>query len=136
PFNLISEKQFNDLFPQRNKFYTYEAFIKAIRELSLIKVKITRRAVSVYQFIRTDKSTGKSTMIRQDPDWNEPWAKTKPDSTYTIDYGNFCTESDMQTNKKELAAFFANIGHETRLGTNGAYTDGLMEIHEANTSLD
>jgi predicted chitinase len=135
-FNLITEKQFNDLFPQRDPFYTYASFIKAIKDLAQIKVKITRRAVSVYQFIRTDKATGKSTVIRQDVDWNEAWAKVKPDSTYTIDYGAFCTESDLLTNKKELAAFFANVAHETRHGMNGTYTDGLMLRHEDNTSLD
>lgn len=136
PFNLITEKQFNDLFPQRDPFYTYASFIKAIKDLAQIKVKITRRAVSVYQFIRTDKTTGKSIIVRQDVDWNEAWAKVKPDSTYTIDYGAFCTESDILTNKKELAAFFANVAHETRHGMNGTYTDGLMLRHEDNTSLD
>ncbi len=134
-FNLITEKQFNDLFPQRAQFYTYQAFIKAIKELGLIKVKISRRAVSVYQFIRTDKGTGKATIVRQDADWNEAWAKVKPDSTYTIDYGNFCTEGDVATNKKELAAFFAQVAHETRHGMNGTYTDGLMLTHESDTSL-
>jgi predicted chitinase len=135
-FNLVTKKQFNELFPQRDPFYTYASFIKAIKDLAQIKVKITRRAVSVYQFIRTDKATGKSTVVRQDVDWNEAWAKVKPDSTYTIDYGAFCTESDLLTNKKELAAFFANVAHETRHGMNGTYTDGLMLRHEDNTSLD
>ncbi len=134
-FNLITEKQFNDLFPQRDKFYTYNSFMQAIKELGLIKVKISRRAASVYQFIRTDKSTGKSTTVRQDADWNEAWAKVKSDSIYTIDYGNFCTESDILTNKKELAAFFAHIAHETRHGEDGTYTDGLMFTHESNTAL-
>jgi len=133
--SFLSEKQFNDLFPQRDKFYTYSAFIKAINQLGRIKVKVTKRAVSVYQLIRTDKSTGKSLTVRQDEDWNEEWAKKKPDSSYTIDYGSFCSEKDIQTNKKELAAFFANIAHETRHGQNGKYDDGLMYIHESNTSL-
>jgi hypothetical protein len=132
---FISEKQFNDLFPLRDKFYTYAAFIKAVDELGNIKIKVTRRSVSVYQFIRTDKTTGKATTIRQDSDWNEPWAKQKPDSTYTIDYGAFCAEKDAATNKKELAAFFANVAHETRHGENGKYNDGLMYTHEVNTSL-
>lgn len=132
---FISEKQFNDLFPLRDKFYTYAAFIKAVDELGNIKVKVTRRSLSVYQLIRTDKTTGKATTIRQDPDWNEPWAKQKPDSTYTIDYGAFCAEKDAATNKKELAAFFANVAHETRHGENGKYNDGLMYTHEVNTSL-
>lgn len=135
-FNLITQKQFNELFPQRDKFYTYAAFIKAIKELGQIKMKITRRAVSVYQFVRTNKSTGKTATIRQDVDWNEAWAKVKPDSTYTIDYGAFCNERDELTNKKELAAFFANVAHETRHGVNGSYTDGLMLIHESDTTLN
>jgi basic endochitinase B len=133
--DILSEKQFNDLFPQRDKFYSYAAFIKAVKELGLIRVKVVRRGTSVYQFTRTDKSTEKSTIIRQDGDWNEDWAKKKPDSSYVIDYGNFCAEKDIQTNKKELAAFFAQIAHETRHGENGKYNDGLMFIHEGNTSL-
>jgi basic endochitinase B len=133
--SFLSEAQFNSLFPMHDKFYSYASFIKAINQLGSVKVKITRRAASVYQFIRTDKTTGKSTVVRQDGDWNEAWAKAKPDSTYTIDYGTFCTERDMQTNKKELAAFFAQISHETRHGQDGQYNDGLMFTHELNTSL-
>ncbi len=132
---IITEQQFNELFPMRNKFYTYQAFIKAAREMSLIRMRIARRSVSVYQFTRTDKSTGKSTVIRQDEDWNEDWAKKKPDSVYVIDYGNFCSEMDPRTNKKELAAFFAQIAHETRHGQDRQYNDGLMFTHELDTSL-
>ncbi|MES2810189.1 MAG: chitinase [Bacteroidota bacterium] len=133
-FNLITEKQFNDLFPERNKFYTYAAFMQAVNELGAIKVNITRRSTYIYQFMRTDKRTNKTTMVRQDPDWNEQWATEKPDTTYTIDYGAFCTEADAQTNKRELAAFFANIAHETRHGRNGTYTDGLMLTREGDTT--
>jgi predicted chitinase len=133
-FNLITEKQFNAFFPQRNAFYTYAAFMKAIKELSNIQVKVNRRSVSVYQYIRTDKSSGKSTVVRQDPDYNAEWNRKKPDSVFTVDYGKFCTEKDDQTNKKELAAFLANIAHETRNGEIGKYDDGLMFIHEIDTS--
>ncbi|MFD2145897.1 chitinase [Mucilaginibacter antarcticus] len=133
-FNLITEKQFNELFPERNPFYTYAAFIKSVKELSAIKVKVTRRSTYIYQFMRTDKRTNKTTMVRQDPDWNETWATEKPDTTYTIDYGAFCTEADAETNKRELAAFFANIAHETRHGRNGTYTDGLMLTKEGDTT--
>jgi basic endochitinase B len=133
--SLITEKQFNDLFPQRDKFYTYQAFIKAINELGQIKIKVIRRATSVYQITRTDKTTGKSTVVRQDVDWNEDWAKKmRPDSAYEVDYGKFCSEKDALTNKKELAAFFANIAHETRGGADDTFTDGLMYIREKNTS--
>ena len=133
--SIISKKTFNEIFPMRDSFYTYSAFIKAAAELSFIQIKVVRRAVSVYQITRTDTRTGKATVVRQDPDWNEDWAKKNPDSTYTIDYGNFCTEKDVATNKKELAAFFAQIAHETRKGENGKYNDGLMAIHEIDTTL-
>ncbi|HVV55809.1 MAG TPA: chitinase [Mucilaginibacter sp.] len=133
--DFLSEKQFNDLFPMRNKFYTYSAFIKAVNELGRIKIRVTRRATSVYQIVRIDKRSGSATIVRQDEDWNEDWAKKKGDSTYTVDYGNFCTEKELATDKKELAAFFANIAHETRHGEDGKYNDGLMFIHENNTSL-
>lgn len=132
---FITEQQFNDMFPLRDKFYTYAAFIKAADELGNISVKVSKRATSVYQLIRTDKSTGKSATVRQDVDWNENWAKQKPDSTYTINYGSFCSEKDATTNKRELAAFFAHLAHETRHGENGKYNDGLMYTHEINTSL-
>jgi predicted chitinase len=132
---LLTEQQFNTLFPQRDKFYTYKAFITAVNDLAQIKLKVIRRATSVYQFTRTDKRTGKATVVRQDADWNEEWAKAKPDSVYNIDFGNFCSEKDAAGNKRELAAFFAQTGHETRHGVNESYTDGLMLIHEADTSL-
>jgi len=133
--NFLREKEFNDLFPMRDKFYTYSAFVKAVQEMGHINVKVVRRAVSVYQLTRTDRSTGKSVIVRQDEDWNEDWAKKRPDSSYVIDYGNFCSEQGLLTAKKELAAFFAHIAHETRHGEDGKYNDGLMYIHENNTSL-
>jgi basic endochitinase B len=132
--SFLSEQQFNQLFPMHSKFYSYKAFIEAIERLGKIKIKVTRRAVSVYQLVRTDKATGKTAIVRQDEDWNEDWAKAKPDSVYYVDYGNFCSSTDIQTDKKELAAFFAQIAHETRHGQDGAYNDGLMLLHEIDTT--
>ena len=132
---VITEQQYNSLFPQHNAFYSYSAFVKAARQLGRIQMRIARRASSVYQFTRTDRATGKSAVIRQDADWNEPWAKQKPDSVYTIDFNLFCAEGSTASRKKELAAFLAHIAHETRNGENGKYNDGLMLLHENNTSL-
>ena len=67
--SFLSERQFNDFFPQHDKFYSYQAFIKAIQQMSNIKIKVVKRAVSVYQITRTDKKTGKSAVVRQDEDW-------------------------------------------------------------------
>ena len=132
---FFTEKDFNEFFPMRDKFYTYAAFVKALKEMSLIKVKVEKRSVSIYKITRTDKVTGKAKVVRQDDEWDESWAKAKPYSMVDIDYGKFCTEKDIATNKKELAAFFAHIAHETRHGENGKYNDGLMFTHELNTSL-
>ena len=51
--SYLSEKQFNELFPLRDKFYSYSAFIKAIRQIGHIRIKVAKRAVSVYQITRT-----------------------------------------------------------------------------------
>jgi predicted chitinase len=133
--SYFSEKDFNDFFPMRDKFYTYKAFIQAINELGQISIKVEKHDVSIYKLTRTDARTGKSTVVRQDEDWNEDWAQKKPYSTYNVVYANFCAEKDITTNKKELAAFFAQIAHETRHGENGKYNDGLMYTHELNTTL-
>jgi hypothetical protein len=104
-------------------------------ELSKIKVKVSRRSVSIYQYIRTDKMLGRAVVVRQDDDWNEAWAKVKPESVFAVDYESFCTEKDIRTNKKELAAFFAHLAYETRSGfDDNEYKDGLMLIHERDTS--
>ncbi|RYE18515.1 MAG: hypothetical protein EOP51_21810 [Sphingobacteriales bacterium] len=132
---ILSEKQYNELFPLRDKFYSYAAFTQAAKELGNIKIKITKRAYEALRIMRINKTTGKATLVRQDAGWKEDWARSKPESVYYIDFGNFCTEKDLLTNKKELAAFFAHIAHETRLGENRQYNDGLMLRHEANTSL-
>jgi hypothetical protein len=131
----FTEKQFDAFFPMRDKFYTYAAFSQAVKELGQINIKVEKRDISVYKITRINKLTGKATVVRLDPDWNEDWVKKKPYTTYTIDYGKFCAEKDPITNKKELAAFFAHAAHETRHGQNGQYNDGLMYLHEINTSL-
>ncbi|MCC8407302.1 chitinase [Mucilaginibacter sp. UR6-1] len=132
---LLTEQQFNALFPNRDRFYTYKAFMQAIDEMAAIKIKITRRAYQALQMARTDKKTGKTTVTRQDEGFNEDWARSKPDSVYYIDYGLFCNEKDAAINKREVAAFFAHIAHETRHGINGKYNDGLMLKTEADTTL-
>nr|WP_199156996.1 chitinase [Pedobacter sp. ASV2] len=122
---IISEKEYNLCFPTRDKFYSYNAFQSAINEMALIKVKIEKRGDWIYKISRTDKKTGKTTIVRQDKDWDENWAKVKPYQVIEIDYADFCTS------KKELAAVFAHIAHETRNGMNNKFNDGLMLIQEA-----
>ncbi|TCD11138.1 hypothetical protein EZ449_06485 [Pedobacter frigidisoli] len=131
---IISEKDFNNCFPLRNKFYTYTAFTKAFSEISFIKIKVEKRGDWIYKITRTDKRANKTTLVRQDKDWNEVWAKAKPYSSIDVDYGDFCTNKESNINKKELAAFFAHIAHETRNGINNQFNDGLMLINEIDTN--
>ncbi len=132
----FSEKEFNSFFPQRNKIYSYVSFAKAVSAMSFIKIKIEKRGEWIYKITRTDKRTNKGTVIRQDKDWNETWAKAKPYNTLTIDYADFCASKEININKKELAALFAHIAHETRNGINNKYNDGLMLNHELDTNAN
>lgn len=134
--SYFSEKEFNGFFPQRNKFYSYASFRKAILAMSFIKIKIEKRGDWIYKITRTDKRNNKETVIRQDKDWNETWAKAKPYSILNIDYADFGASKDNNVNKKELAALFAHIAHETRNGINNKYNDGLMLSHEMDTNAN
>lgn len=127
---VISEKDFNSCFPIRNRFYTYSAFSKAVLEMSFIKIKIEKRGDWIYKITRTDKRTNKAITVRQDKDWDEAWAKAKPYTILNVDYGSFCADKNPTINKKELAALFAHMAHETRNGTNNKFNDGLMLIAE------
>ncbi len=130
---FFTSKTYNDLFPLRNKFYTYTAFLQAIKELSAIKILVEKRDVWMYKITRTDLKTNKSTVVRQDADWDQPWAQQKIYTSFTVDFRSFCSEKNPETNKKELAAFLAQIAHETRNGVDGKYNDGLMFLQELNT---
>ncbi|MBB6501322.1 chitinase [Pedobacter cryoconitis] len=130
---LIPQAQFNKLFPLRDKFFTYPSFLKAVQNLAQVKVRIEKRGPFIYKITRSDKRTGKETVVRQDKDWNESWAQQKEYSSVTIDYGLFCNNQDLKTNQKELAAFFAQVAHETRNGRDGQFNDGLMLKRELDT---
>jgi hypothetical protein len=129
----FTEKDFKQFFPQHNPFYTYKSFIKAIDDLGLIKIRVERRGGYLYKLTRTDKKTGRSVVVRKDEGWDEEPGKSG--DTFSISYADFCSEKDAVTNKRELAAFFAQIAHETRNGEDGKYNDGLMYIHEIDTTL-
>ncbi|HEY0175673.1 MAG TPA: chitinase [Pedobacter sp.] len=131
--SFFSEKDFNRFFPKHDQFYTYAAFQKAIKEMSALHVEIEKRGEWIYKITRTDDLTGKSEVVRQDPDWDQDWAKKQPYTETDLDYGSFCAAKDMVLNKNEAAAFFAHTAHETRNGEDGQFDDGLMLKQELNT---
>ncbi len=135
PFSsLLSSTAYNKLFPLRDKFYSYTALVKAVQNLAQVKVKIEKRGPFIYKITRSDKRTGKQTVVRLDKDWNEAWAQQKEYSSVMIDYGLFCNNLTLKNNQKELSAFFAQVAHETRNGQDGHFKDGLMLKKELDSS--
>ncbi|WP_082422604.1 glycoside hydrolase family 19 protein [Aquimarina longa] len=131
--DLINKELWNTLFPYRfgskdigngvwvldpkDDFYTYESFIEAINRMSKIKVIFDRRCgTNAYKVTRVDKTTGVSKVIRTDVDFDAPRHAEKEIITEEVDYGMFLEEGDLDTRKREITAFFANISHETTGG--------------------
>ncbi|WP_435263540.1 glycoside hydrolase family 19 protein [Tenacibaculum sp. nBUS_03] len=130
---LLSKELWNKLFPYRfgskdigdgewvldpkDDFYTYSSFIEAIDRMSKIKVIFDRRCgTNAYKITRIDKTTGEAKLIRIDVDYNAPRNSDLEVVSEEVDYGAFLEEGDTETRKRELAAFFANISHETTGG--------------------
>jgi hypothetical protein len=132
----ITERDFNNLFPLRNGFYTYAAFRQAAQELSKWEIQVEMKGPFLFRITRKDVQSGTASVVREDPGWNEAWAKEKPLQTFVVRFDEFGENANTVTEKKELAAFFAQIAHETRNGNNGAFNDGLMLLAEQNASSD
>lgn len=137
---LLSEAQYQALFPNRfgfgktgeasdghEDFYSYASFIKAIDKLSTIRVKILMRAGTDYaqKLIWTDTAQGITRTMVTHADYNAEWnLDVTEDTIGTIRYADFCAEGTVETRKRELAAFFANVAHETGGGWEGAPNGG------------
>lgn len=138
---LITAQQFLELFPYRygadknnnwiidpaEDFFSYDALVKAIGQIADIKVVIERKGF-FQKITRTQKSTNQVKVIREDADFNASW-NTVPVIKEEIDYKNFVNHGSLEMRKKELAAFLANISHETTGGwataPGGAFSWGL-----------
>ncbi|RZM27191.1 MAG: hypothetical protein EOO88_14295, partial [Pedobacter sp.] len=118
----LNAAQYQRLFPQHNSFYSYNAFIKAAAEMSNITVHIEMRDVYLFRITRIDAAKKQTEVVREDPEWKEPWAKAKTYRAFTIRFADFCNSKNPALNKREMAAFFAQAAHETRNGRDGSYT--------------
>ncbi|MDB5051447.1 MAG: type sorting protein [Fibrobacteres bacterium] len=137
---LLTEAQYQSLFPNRygfgktgeasdghEDFYSYASFIKAIDKLSTTRVKILMRAGTDYaqKLIWTDTAFGTTRTMITHADYNAEWnLDVKEDTIGTIRYADFCAEGTLEIRKRELAAFFANVAHETGGGWEGAPNGG------------
>ena len=144
---LIPESSYNELFPYRfgspqwkaapstknyypnadelPDYYSYQNLKKAVSTLSntIIKVEWYEGAEWCYRLIRFDKTTKEQKLIYSDAYFEEEWLQTKIKHIAVCDYGSFLAEGDLNTRKRELAGFLANISHET----GGGSVDGLTD---------
>ncbi len=145
---LVTEAKYNTLFPNRYglgkaapisdgkyDFYTYASLLKAIDQMANVVIKIVQRDSVDYcqKVIWQDKTTGVTRTMITGADYNASWnIGVKEDTVAIVDYAKFCSEGTLTIRQRELAAFFANISHETTgMGEDDATkTWGLYWIEE------
>lgn len=150
PAGILTKAQYNSFFPYRNgvkdvngswvldtkdDFYTYESFLQAVSNLANIKTESKRRCgTNAMVLTRIDKTTGTRLEVRHDPDFDTDFNKNKEIKIETVDYANFLNVGSPEMIKRELAAFFANISHETTGGwptaPGGQHAWGLHFVYE------
>ncbi len=148
--NLLTSVQWNSLFPKRagtygvhpqgynEDFFSYANFDQAVTEMSDYLVQI-RKKPGVWGELTTitKKSTNATYNYSQVDTW---WySNTTPEVLITVDFADFLNHTTTINNKRELAAFLANISKETTGGwqlpvgggTSGDYAQwGLYFVHE------
>lgn len=96
-------------------YYSYSNLIAAVTDVANIKYKLEYREGATWnnRVFRLDKTTKTETLIYQNADFNASWNLTVPIISKTVDFGSFIKEGSAENRKRELAAFLANIAHET-----------------------
>jgi len=123
------------IFPHKNVLYSYSNFIAAVDELSDFEVTYESSGTNTKVTVKI-KSTGatRTPFIITTSNWSGP--------AVTVDFEDFCNTGNNQSDKRELAAFFANISQETTggwqevgSGQYGAYENwGLSAVQEVGQS--
>lgn len=148
--SLITQTQWNSLFPKRAgtfgvhpqgytvDFYSYTNLKQALSDMADYKVTI-RKKIGVWGELTT------VTRISTNTTYNysdvEAWwhTNTTPETVINVDFKDFVNRISKQNNKRELAAFLANISKETTGGwqtpvgggSTGDYAQwGLYFVHE------
>lgn len=146
----LSENSYEELFPRRfgspgwyatnpspmpgfvnEDYYSYHSLKEAINEVANLKIKVDYREGVTYTSRTTvlNKTTKVATLVSVGPDFNASWNLSKPISSKIVDFGTFLAEGSENDKKREIAAFLANIAHETSGGwataPGGMYAWGL-----------
>ncbi|MBQ6569197.1 MAG: Ig-like domain-containing protein [Clostridia bacterium] len=122
-----------DLAARQTKtdYYSYDNLISAVEWLanSMIMIQNVEDADYCTRITCFDKTTKQEIVLSQDGDWIAEWNITKPRVTKIVDLGAFLADGTLSERKRELAAFLANISHET----GGGWLEG--QIDELYTGL-
>lgn len=132
---LLSEEDFEALFPYRlgsaawfnvakgkeyykadqTDYFSYDNLIRAVAEVSNLKIKIRTRqgAPSAQEIYRLDKDARVETLVVRSADFHSAENLNQAIETVIIDGGTFLKEGFKKDRKRELAAFLANLSHET-----------------------
>lgn len=132
---LLSEEDFEALFPYRlgsaawfnvakgkeyykadqTDYFSYDNLIHAVAEVSNLKIKIRTRqgAPSAQEIYRLDKDARVETLVVRSADFHSAENLNQAIETVIIDGGTFLKEGFEKDRKRELAAFLANLSHET-----------------------
>jgi hypothetical protein len=131
----LSQTSFEELFPRRYgssgwlatnpwwvspgetvaEYYSYENLKNAIKHISDLKYKLEIRTGVAYapKVSVLNKVTKTESIISVADDFNASWNLNKPIETKIVDFGSFLAEGSENDKKREIAAFLANIAHET-----------------------
>jgi hypothetical protein len=148
--NLLSTAQWDSLFPRRagtygvhpqgytTDFYSYENLSQAVNEMSNYVVEIKRKAGVYGELITVTNISDGNSYIYSDVDVS--WYLSEvPILIHNVYFADFINTNSDQRNKRELAAFLANISKETTGGwqmpigggSEGDYANwGLYFVHE------
>jgi len=138
--DLISKEEWEIYFPYRNgydintqirtgDFFTYEKFKEALENISKYELLIERRCnTNQVEITHINTETGETKVVSVSTRFNAPVNVVKPLVKERVIYKNFLSEGTLTTRKRELAAFLANISHETTGGPeeNNTYEWGLF----------
>jgi hypothetical protein len=148
--NLLSTSQWDSLFPRRagtygvhpqgytTDFYSFENLNQAVNEMSNYVVEIKRKAGVYGELITITNTLDNISYNYSDVDVS--WYLSEvPITINNVYFADFLNTNSAQNNKRELAAFLANISKETTGGwqmpigggSEGDYANwGLYFVHE------
>mgnify|MGYP002621129711 CR=1 FL=1 len=147
---LLSPADWEELFPYRHgfidpetvrttDFYSYQSFANAINRISAFELLIERRCgTNLQRITHINKVTGAETLISISEFFDASWNQNFPILKESVRYSDFLTEGSLTERKRELAAFLANISHETTGGpeVDNNYNWGLFFLVEGGGTVD